>query len=98
VVEDKLFDDISIENLVEQLPENSPRYIVLSYELNHKDGRRSYPLVLLYYSPASTKPETHMLYASAKTYFQQKADVTKVFDIRESDMLTDEWLQEKLLS
>ncbi|CAG8716331.1 29818_t:CDS:2, partial [Racocetra persica] len=77
VVEDVLYDDISLEDLVEELPENSPRYIVLSYELSHRDGRKSFPLVLIYYSPPSTKPETHMLYASAKTYFQQKADLNK---------------------
>jgi len=38
-----------------------------------------------------------MLYASAKTYFQQKADLNKVFDIRETETLTDEWLKAKLL-
>ncbi|CAG8445240.1 12973_t:CDS:2 [Acaulospora morrowiae] len=97
VVEDKIYDSISLDDLVEDLPENIPRYIVLSYELSHSDGRKSYPLVLIYYSPPSTKPETHMLYASAKTHFQQKADLNKVFDIREAETLTDEWLKEKLL-
>ncbi|CAG8600135.1 9829_t:CDS:2 [Gigaspora margarita] len=68
VIEDVLYDDISLEDLIEELPENTPRYIVLSYE-----------------------------YASAKTYFQQKADLNKVFDIREAEELTNEWLREKLL-
>jgi len=98
VVEDEVYDEITLEDLVEELPETSPRYIVLSYELAHGDGRTSYPLVLIYYAPASTKPELHMLYASAKVYFQQKADINKVFDIREAETLTDEWLREKLLS
>ncbi|CAG8496991.1 7280_t:CDS:2 [Funneliformis caledonium] len=93
VIEDELYDNITLEELVEELPENSPRYIVLSYELLHNDGRKSYPLVLIYYSPAATKPEIHMLYATAKTYFQQKAELNKVFDIREIETLTDEWLQ-----
>ncbi|RIB12789.1 hypothetical protein C2G38_1785715 [Gigaspora rosea] len=97
VIEDVLYDDISLEDLVEELPENTPRYIVLSYELSHRDGRKSFPLVLIYYSPPSSKPEIHMLYASAKTYFQQKADLNKVFDIREAEELTNEWLREKLL-
>ncbi|RHZ52778.1 hypothetical protein Glove_457g65 [Diversispora epigaea] len=97
VVEDGIYDNISLSELVDLLPETNPRYIVLSYELSHNDGRRSYPLVLIYYSPPSIKLETHMLYASAKTYFQEKADLNKVFDIREIESLTDEWLQEKLL-
>ncbi|KAG9285778.1 hypothetical protein G9A89_013203 [Geosiphon pyriformis] len=97
VIEDQIHDEITIEDLVEELPDNSPRYVVLSYQLNHPDGRVSYPLMLIYYSPLSTNPETNMLYASAKTYFQQKADINRVFDLRESELLNDEWLQEKLL-
>ncbi|CAJ0651680.1 13904_t:CDS:2 [Entrophospora sp. SA101] len=93
VVEDEIHDDITLEELVEELPENAPRYIVLSYE----DGRKSYPLVLIYYSPISTNPEAHMLYTSSKVYFQQKADLNKTFDIRELELLNDEWLKEKLL-
>ncbi|CAG8494770.1 3735_t:CDS:2 [Diversispora eburnea] len=87
VVEDGIYDNISLSELVDVLPETNPRYIVLSYELSHNDGRKSYPLVLIYYSPPSIKLETHML----------KADLNKVFDIREVESLTDEWLQEKLL-
>ncbi|CAB4427387.1 unnamed protein product [Rhizophagus irregularis] len=97
VMEDEQYDNISLEELIEELPENSPRYIVLSYELLHDDGRKSYPLILIYYSPVTTNPETNMLYASAKTYFQQKADLNKVFDIRDTETLTDEWLKSKLL-
>ncbi|CAH1764854.1 9609_t:CDS:2 [Entrophospora sp. SA101] len=93
VVEDEIHDDITLEELVEELPENAPRYIVLSYELNHEDGRKSYPLVLIYYSPISTNPEAHMLYTSSKVYFQQKADLNKTFDIRELELLNDEWLK-----
>ncbi|CAG8449222.1 17967_t:CDS:2 [Rhizophagus irregularis] len=96
-MEDEQYDNISLEELIEELPENSPRYIVLSYELLHDDGRKSYPLILIYYSPVTTNPETNMLYASAKTYFQQKADLNKVFDIRDTETLTDEWLKSKLL-
>ncbi|KAI0818645.1 hypothetical protein BC629DRAFT_1587993 [Irpex lacteus] len=39
------FDNISLEDLAEELPENAPRYVVLSYELAHDDGRKSFPLV-----------------------------------------------------
>jgi len=71
---DEEFTDQSIEEIAEggvslvralnepELPENSPRYVVLSYELvreylqqwqqstneqKHKDGRVSYPLLLV---------------------------------------------------
>ncbi|KAG0048083.1 hypothetical protein BGZ89_004712 [Linnemannia elongata] len=97
IVEDKDEDNLTIEELSEFLPENTPRYVVLSYELKHDDGRQSYPLVFLYYSPKGVKPELNMLYASAKTHFQNKVGLGKVFDLQDSEDLTDDWLRAKLL-
>lgn len=34
-----------IEELGDELPDNSPRFLLISFEMNHKDGRVSYPLV-----------------------------------------------------
>jgi hypothetical protein len=65
--------------------------------LKHDDGRKSYPLVFLYYSPKGVKPELNMLYASAKTYFQNKVGLGKVFDLQDAEGLTDDWLRAKLL-
>ena len=56
--------DPLIANLTE-LPENSPRYVVLSYELNHKDGRISFPLVLINWSPVTGEIGMLTLHASA---------------------------------
>jgi hypothetical protein len=52
-----------------ELPEASPRYVVLSYNLVHKDGRTSSPLVLINWAPAC---ETSLLtlHASALIDFQ----------------------------
>ncbi|KAF9127609.1 hypothetical protein BG015_004509 [Linnemannia schmuckeri] len=97
IVEDEDEDNLSIEDLAELLPDNTPRYVVLSFELKHDDGRQSYPLVFLYYSPKGVKPELNMLYASAKTYFQNKAGLGKVFDLQDPEELTDHWLRAKLL-
>ncbi|KAF8967394.1 hypothetical protein BGZ46_000186 [Entomortierella lignicola] len=90
-------DSLTMEELAELLPDNSPRYVVLSFELKHDDGRLSYPLVFLYYSPSGVKPELNMLYASAKTYFQNKVSLGKVFDIQDSETLTEEWMRSQLL-
>ncbi|KAG2221137.1 hypothetical protein INT45_004446, partial [Circinella minor] len=98
IVEDEVYDDISIEDLVEELPENSPRYIILSYELTHSDGRKNFPLIFIYWSPSSAKAEINMLYASAKTYLQEKIGVNRGFDVREADTLTDEFLEKNLKS
>jgi hypothetical protein len=54
---DEYLQDIDISALRAELPESSPRFpyaitprfLVISYELKHKDGRISYPLAGVYY-------------------------------------------------
>ncbi|KAF8808994.1 glia maturation factor beta [Phlegmacium glaucopus] len=92
------FDDISIEELAEELPENSPRYVVLSYELKHKDGRTSFPLVLINWSPMTSETGMLTLHASALLNFQITADLSKVIEMRDGpEGLTKEEIDAKLL-
>ncbi|KAF9570223.1 hypothetical protein EC968_002102 [Mortierella alpina] len=97
IEEDEDLELESLDELAETLPENTPRYVVVSYELKHDDGRVSYPLVFIYYSPKGVKPELNMLYASAKTHFQNKIGLGKVFDLRDAESLTEQWMRSKLL-
>jgi len=91
------FENISIEELAEELPENSPRYVVLSYELKHNDGRTSFPLVLINWSPTTSETGMLTLHASALLNFQTTADVSKVIEIREGpEELTKEEVDAKL--
>ncbi|KAL1757181.1 hypothetical protein FB107DRAFT_260157 [Schizophyllum commune] len=91
------FDNISIEDLAEELPENSPRYVVLSYELHHKDGRTSYPLVLINWAPSSSEIGMLTLHASSLIDFQNTADVNKVIEIRDGpEGLTKEAIDSKI--
>jgi len=53
-------DAIELEELAEELPENIPRYIILSYELKHDDGRVSFPLVFLFYCPVGANTQLRM--------------------------------------
>ncbi|XP_035950783.1 glia maturation factor gamma isoform X1 [Halichoerus grypus] len=45
---------------------------------------------------AGCKPEQQMMYAGSKNRLVQTAELTKVFEIRTTDDLTEAWLQEKL--
>jgi len=93
------FDDISVEDLGEELPENAPRYVLLSYELNHSDGRKSFPLVLVNWAPTSSEMSLLTLHASAFLDFQRTADVSKVIEVRDgSEGFTKEFLDSKLLT
>jgi len=95
IVEEELCENVTVEKLAEDLPENQPRFVVLSYKYDHADGRVLYPLVLLYYTPP-VSTQLNMLYASSKTYLQEQAGLSKVFEVRDRDDLTTEWLREKL--
>ncbi|KAM3871186.1 LOW QUALITY PROTEIN: glia maturation factor beta [Diretmus argenteus] len=98
-------DDISPDELKEELPERQPRYplndtpgtfIVYSYKYQHDDGRVSYPLCFIFSSPVGCKPEQQMMYAGSKNKLVQTVKLTKVFEIRNTEDLTEEWLREKL--
>ncbi|KAF8473105.1 hypothetical protein JB92DRAFT_2771147, partial [Gautieria morchelliformis] len=93
------FDSITLEDLAEELPENSPRYVLLSYELDHKDGRKSFPLVLINWAPTSSETGLLTLHASAFLDFQTTADVSKVIEIRDgAESLNKPAIDSKLLS
>ncbi|OWK16358.1 GMFG [Cervus elaphus hippelaphus] len=62
----------------------------------HADGRVSYPLCFIFSSPVGCKPEQQMMYAGSKNRLVQTAELTKVFEIRTTDDLTEAWLKEKL--
>ncbi|ETW85960.1 hypothetical protein HETIRDRAFT_122315 [Heterobasidion irregulare TC 32-1] len=92
------FDNITPEDLAEELPDSSPRYVVLSYELNHPDGRKSFPLVIINWAPPSCETGMLTLHASGFLDFQTTADVGKVVEIRDgAEGLTKEALDAHLL-
>ena len=43
--------DVSPEEVAEELPPLQPRYVVYSYKYEHDDGRVSYPLCFIFVSP-----------------------------------------------
>lgn len=60
----------SLTYLCTELPDASPRYIVLSYELKHSDGRTSFPLVMINWTPIGSETGLLTLHASALIAFQ----------------------------
>ncbi|WLF81644.1 hypothetical protein PVL30_005443 [Lodderomyces elongisporus] len=75
----------SIESLIEELPDTTPRYIVVSYPIKTKDGRLQSPLVMLYWIPPTTGSNSRMLYAGAVEQFRDKAGVSKLIKVEEEE-------------
>lgn len=73
--DDNIID--SIEELVDGLPDNSPRFVVLSYPITEADGRMKSPLVMIYWIPPTCNNEGRMLYAGAVELVRDKAGVSK---------------------
>ncbi|KLT39482.1 glia maturation factor beta [Cutaneotrichosporon oleaginosum] len=95
---DEEFVDVSVEEIAEELPENSPRLVLLSHELKHKDGRVSYPLLLINWMPSTAPTDLMTLQASSLSYFQQTAEVAKILEVRDGEEgLTTDAVNDKLL-
>jgi len=98
VPSDKLtFASGKLDELQDELPDNAPRFVLLSYELVHSDGRKSNPLIMINYVPVTANTTLHTLYASAKVWFQEKADIGKVLDMTDLEELNDDFVKSQLL-
>ncbi|XP_047001386.1 glia maturation factor beta [Schistocerca americana] len=93
---DEQLEDVSPDDLRELLPSHQPRFVVYSYRMEHKDGRISFPMCFIYITPRDSQMELQIMYAGTKLALQKEADLTRVYEVRELDELTEEWLQEKL--
>jgi len=95
IVIDEHLEEVSVEELQEQLPSHQPRFIVYSYKMVH-DDRVSYPMCFIFYTPRDSMMELQMLYARSKLLLQKEADLTRSYEIRDIEDFTEEWLREKL--
>lgn len=96
IVIDEEFEDCTVEQVRDELPDSQPRFLVYSYCFSHDDGRKSYPLCFVYISPEGCNPEQQMMYAGSMKSLVNEVGLTKVFDMRNTEEFTEEWLREKL--
>lgn len=93
---DEEMEDCDIEEVKEELPEFAPRYVFYSFCHKHADGRESFPMLMVYYCPGGVKPEQAMIYASTQPVVVKQSGVTKVYEIRDVEDFTEEWVNQKL--
>ncbi|KAJ5527134.1 hypothetical protein N7504_008071 [Penicillium tannophilum] len=85
-----------MEDLADDLPESSPRFILLSHPLTMKSGRLSVPYVLLYWLPENCNPSQRMMYAGAVELMRTTAEVNRVVEVEsDEDIVT---IADKLIS
>ncbi|KAG9010332.1 hypothetical protein FRB90_007817 [Tulasnella sp. 427] len=77
IEEDTRLENITVEELAEELPESNPRFVLLAWIHEHKDGRKSYPLILINWTPSGSETGLMTLHASAFIPFQDLAHANK---------------------
>jgi hypothetical protein len=86
----------NMQDLSDELPDNSPRFVLLSYPLTLTSGRLSVPYVMLNYLPATCNQETRMLYAGAKELMRNQSEAGRIIEIDAAEEV--ETIEEKLQS
>ncbi|KAF2121111.1 hypothetical protein BDV96DRAFT_479308, partial [Lophiotrema nucula] len=79
-----------LADVADELPDNKPAFVLLSYPLTLDSGRLSVPYVMLYYLPVSCRSELRMTYAAAKELMRNTAEVGKIIEIDSAEDLEDE--------
>jgi len=87
VIEETL-KDCTVEDIRNELPAQHPRFIIISYQ-KQRDGRISYPLCLLFYSPPGSSPEMRIIYAGSRNNLINECDLTKSAEIQDIDEISE---------
>ncbi|RAH79955.1 putative glial factor naturation factor [Aspergillus japonicus CBS 114.51] len=78
-----------MEDLADELPETSPRFILLSYPLTLSSGRLTVPYVMLYYLPENCNPSLRMMYAGAVELMRNTAEVNRVIEVESEEDIVE---------
>ncbi|CDS38321.1 glia maturation factor beta [Echinococcus multilocularis] len=89
-------DDLSFDDLPNELCQSEPRYILVSYEFHHDDGRVSYPYCLIFSSPRGSSSNLKMLYAGSLRHFADASQVTRVYELQDVEDFTEDWLRAEI--
>ena len=94
---DETFENIDdISEIADELPDFHARYLVLSYKIEHDDGRVQFPLCLVFWGPDGGDPKGLMLYTSMRNEICKLTGVDTVFELQDKDDLDHDWVIEQL--
>eukprot|EP00700_Malawimonas_jakobiformis_P001616 EC721923.1.p1 GENE.EC721923.1~~EC721923.1.p1 ORF type:complete len:143 (+),score=25.87 EC721923.1:39-467(+) len=97
LVVDSVKDNVTLEDIADELSESQPCYIVYSYKFDRDDGRVQYPLLLIFYMPQACPIDLNMLSTNTKRHVMDKFQLSRSFDVQNLDTLTNDWLQTQCL-
>mmetsp|Transcript_55474 Transcript_55474/g.135922 ORF Transcript_55474/g.135922 Transcript_55474/m.135922 type:complete len:138 (-) Transcript_55474:218-631(-) len=98
VVDGDGYQEVSPEDLAEDMSDTSPRWIIWSVKIARDDGRVQYPLIPLYFSPKSCNERARMLYSSKTVQVSAEFELAKVHALSDLDDMTMDALTKMHLS
>ncbi|KAF8566355.1 hypothetical protein P879_06369 [Paragonimus westermani] len=96
VQKESFMEDKSLDELSNELPSHEPRYILITFRHEKPDGRVVYPYCMVFSTPEGCPPMLKMLYTASLSNVVQKSEVNKVFELREVEDFSENWLRESL--
>lgn len=97
ILEEELDNIEDVDELRNSIPDTQPRYVLISWRIEHQDGRVSYPMAFIFTTPRDCQPQLQMMYAGSYSHMIKECDLTKVFQIRDLEELDEEWIQTNLV-
>jgi len=91
---ERSYEGTQLEEMTEDLPESSPRFLgyICEYE---KADRKTYPMVLIYYCP-STSTAQATLYSSTLTRLERLLQIPRTYRVDDATTITSEWMLSEL--
>ncbi|XP_064099203.1 glia maturation factor beta-like [Macrobrachium nipponense] len=96
ILDEELEDIEDMDDLRNSIPDTQPRYVLISWRINHSDGRVSFPMAFIFTTPRDCQPQLQMMYAGSYNYMIKECDLTKVFQVRDIEELDEDWIQSNL--
>lgn len=97
VLEEELDNIEDVDDLRNSIPDTQPRYVLISWHIEHSDGRVSYPMAFIFFTPRDCQPQLQMMYAGSYSHMVKECDLSKVFQVRDLEELDEEWIQTNLV-
>lgn len=79
----------AFDELVDELPDNTPCYVLMNYGYTKPDGRYTSPLVGIYWRPDSAKGDIKMLYARSVELFKKEVGCNIWLECSDEDDIPD---------
>ena len=79
----------NLDELIDEIPDNLPCFILLNYGYTKSDGRFVSPLVGIYWRPHTAKGEIKMLYAGSIELFKKEIACNLWLEFSDEDEISD---------